>query len=228
MPLPSCENRRAFGRGIKDHELSFMNKKKKSLADLFERTRAARAAMGEAKWAVYQLEQRTIAAESQTRIRREFDDFLKSPESAARDALEHGLNELKNNATIQQSGTCIEALDAFLYCVTYMWGARDSEKLLSPIGRAFGRLSAKKASKAPRPKARSKFKVAVGTAMWDGKKHSQDFKTFMQMWELGHIGGMTVRAIKDSDKYRICDENGDLGEKTYTKLTLERMYSQLG
>jgi len=203
-----------------------MKKKKRSLADLFKKTQAARAAMGEAKWAAYQLEQRAIAAESLTRIKREFDDFLKSPEVAARDALEHGLNELKNNATIQQSDTCIEALDAFLYCVTYNWGVRDSEALLWPIGAALGRPQRKKASKAPRPSAKSPFKQAVKAAMKPHKRDDQTFLSFMQNWQHGHINGLTIKTFDHKDSFTITDETGELGEKNYAWATLEQMYSQ--
>lgn len=178
-----------------------MKMKKRSLADLFERTRAARAAMGEAKWDAYQLEQRAIAAESLARIKREFDDFMKSPEVAARDALEHWLNELKNNATIQQSDTCIEALDAFLYCVTSNWGVRDSEALLWPIGAELGRPQRKKASKAPRPNAASQFKKAVIAAMHSHKESCENFKSFMQMWGIGHLNGLTIKTTDHKKKF---------------------------
>lgn len=200
-------------------------KKKRSLADLFERARAARAAMGEAKWAAYQLEQRAIAAESLVRMKREFDDFMKSPESAARDALEHGLNELKNNATIKQSDTCIEALDAFLYCVTYNWGVRDSEALLWPIGAALGRPQRKKASKAPRPNSKSPLKAAITKAMRRHKPSCESFKTFMQMWCMGSIDGLSAKTLDHKDSYVISDENGDLGEQVYAWGTLQQMYS---
>ncbi len=203
-----------------------MNKKKRSLADLFERSRAARAAMGEAKWAAYQVEQCAIAANSLARIKREFDDFLNSPEAAARDALAQGLNELKHNATIKQSDTCIEALDAFLYCVTYNWGVRDSAALLEPIGTELGRPQRKKAAKAPRPNAIDPFKKAVVEVMRSNKPDCKDFKTFMAMWERGHLDGLTIKTADHKKTYAITDENGDLGESTYSWGSLQVMYSQ--
>lgn len=86
---------------------------------------------------------------------------------------------------------------------------------------------AREVSKLPRPKAKSPFKEAVLAAMSNEKSSSQDFKTFMQRWRLGHIGGLTIKSTAGSDSYIITDENGELGQKTYTWGTLEKMYSQI-
>lgn len=76
------------------------------------------------------------------------------------------------------------------------------------------------------PRAKKPFTQAVRNAMGEGKKDNQDFKTFMQMWRLGHINGLTIKAIESGDRYIITDEDGDLGNKAYGWGTLEKMYSQ--
>jgi hypothetical protein len=85
---------------------------------------------------------------------------------------------------------------------------------------------ARASAKLPRPKTKSQFKVAVSKIMFREKVSSDNFKTFMQMWQLGHIDGMTIKAALDRDRYIITDETGDLGARTYSWTTLAKMYSQ--
>ena len=204
-----------------------MNKKKKSPVDLFAIARSARASMGEEKWASYVKEQKELNAQSFIQTKLELDHFMSSPEPAARDALEHGLNELRINAVIQKSDTCIEALDALIWCVKHNWWARDSSALLKPIGHEFKKINAREISTLPRPKAKSLFKQAVEAVMSSEKSSCQDFKTFMQMWQLGHIRGMTIKSNDGVQNYVISDESGELGQKNYKWGTLEKMYSEI-
>ena len=144
-----------------------MTKKKNSLVDLLARAKSARAAMGEKKWAIYVKEQQEIAAQSLIQTKREFDKFINSPEHAARDALELGLNELKTNAVIQKSETCIEALDALIWCVKYGWWAKDSEALLRPIGYEYQRIKAREGAKASLAKSPKQEAKKIVRACWD-------------------------------------------------------------
>lgn len=83
------------------------------------------------------------------------------------------------------------------------------------------------AAKAPRPNARNPLKAAIITAMRPHKRESQDFKTFMQMWRMGALNGLSVCTHDRDETFTITDENSDLGEQSYTWATLQKMYSQL-
>ena len=144
-----------------------MTKKKKNLFDLFALARAARTAMGEEEWAIYVKEQKELDVHSFIQTKREFDHFMSSPEPAARDALEHGLNELKTNAAIQKSDTCIEALDALIWCVKHNWWARDSEALLRPIGYEYQRIKAREGAKASLANSPKQEAKKIVRACWD-------------------------------------------------------------
>ena len=57
-------------------------------------------------------------------------------------------------------------------------------------------------------------------------KHGVDgFKTFMAMWELGHLDGVSVEGIEGTSRYIVTDENDDAGSKTYSWGTLEKMFA---
>lgn len=144
-----------------------MTKKKNKSADLFALAKSARSSMGEEEWAIYVTKQKEFVAQSLIQTKREFDEFMSSPEPAARDALEHGLNELKIDPAIQKSETCLEALDALLYCVTNGWWARDSGALLTPIGNEFQRIKAQKGSRARLAKSPKQDAKKIVRACWD-------------------------------------------------------------
>ena len=188
--------------------------------------RKARADMGEKKWALYVTEQNELSARILNKTKREFDDFMKSPERAARDALAHGLNKLKNNIAIKKSGACLELLDALIWCLKHKWWAKDSEALLQPIGNEFRKVFCREIKPGPRPGRECPFRKAIVKAMKPGKSNEQTFKTFMQMWEQGNQKGLSVKFISDEEKYIFYDENGNLGEKKYASSTLEKMYSE--
>lgn len=85
----------------------------------------------------------------------------------------------------------------------------------------------KEAAKAPRPSRVSPFKAAIKKAMGQHKHGVQDFQTFMQMWRMDAIDGLSAETSDHSETYTIKDGNGELGEKSYTWATLQKMYSQL-
>lgn len=76
-----------------------------------------------------------------------------------------------------------------------------------------------------RPKAKSKFREAVMTAMKPHKLDNQAFKSFMQMWERAPLDGLRLSQHEGTENYRITDENGELGAKSYTWGSLGSMYS---
>lgn len=79
------------------------------------------------------------------------------------------------------------------------------------------------ASRQPRKKDPLREKVL---SLMKAHKHDVDnFKTFMSMWQLGHLDGVAAEPIKGTSKYIITDESGDAGSKTYTWGTLEKMFS---
>ena len=80
-------------------------------------------------------------------------------------------------------------------------------------------------SKLPRPNAVSPLRKAIIEVMHQHKKDCQDFKSFVAMWELGHLNGLTIQTF-DHIEYVITDENSDMGCKTYTFGSLSTMYSQ--
>ncbi len=117
-----------------------MPKKKRpslNLDALVASQRAAREAMGEQAWLEYQEQHKRLMAETIIKTKRDFDAFVASPEGKAREALRLNLEMLKHDDLIRQSETCIEVLDAFIYCVTYRWGAADSGGMLDPFDKHF-------------------------------------------------------------------------------------------
>lgn len=96
-------------------------------------------------------------------------------------------------------------------------GAKAAAKLLSK--RNSGNASM------PRETAKSPFREAVISAMRPHKRGDQKFKSFMSMWEQDSIDGLTIKTHDHKD-YVITDENGDMGEQSYTWGSLESMYSQ--
>ena len=89
------------------------------------------------------------------------------------------------------------------------------------------RTQSKEAAKAPRPNRVSPFKVAIKKAMGQHKHGTQDFQTFMQMWRMDDIAGLSANTSDHGETYTIADENGELGTTTYAWATLKKMYSQL-
>lgn len=86
-------------------------------------------------------------------------------------------------------------------------------------------VSKKASTNASKPRKKNPMRTAIIEAMGPSRKAHTDFKSFMQMWQLGHLHGLTARSFGDGKKYIIADENGDLGETAYTWGTLEKMYS---
>lgn len=82
------------------------------------------------------------------------------------------------------------------------------------------------ASKRPRPNAKKTLRPKIIEAMHRHKSDCDSFKSFMAMWVLGHLDGLTVTQIESTDKYTIADENGDMGETPYTWGSLQSMYSK--
>lgn len=122
------------------------NKKAKTprlkLADLIESARKHRAEIGEEAWARMQ-EQGNIQLQAQIAKTAEWlKEFGESSEHKAREALQHRLDEILGDPIIRQSETCIEVVEAVLYCVKYNWGAKDSEAMLRPIANEFEKLKA--------------------------------------------------------------------------------------
>jgi hypothetical protein len=83
----------------------------------------------------------------------------------------------------------------------------------------------KEAAKRERPNAVSQFRLAIIAAMRSNKPDCENFKTFMAMWEIGHLDGLTIKTINDNETYVITDENGTFGEVTYSRGSLQTMYS---
>ena len=59
------------------------------------------------------------------------------------------------------------------------------------------------------------------------KRDAQDFKTFMQMWRMDAINGLSAKSFDDMKSFVISDEDGDLGEQVYTWGTLQKMYAEI-
>jgi hypothetical protein len=116
-----------------------------------------------------------------------------------------------------------------VYADKLFYIAQASRLLMANRGRAIQlhkhQVQRQTASTMPRPRAKSEFKQAVLDAMRTGGDH-QEFKSFMQMWRLGHINGLTVKSIEDGEKYVITDENGDLESKEYKWGSLATMFSE--
>ncbi len=83
-----------------------------------------------------------------------------------------------------------------------------------------------KSARLERPGAKSPLADAIRAAMKSHKASGQSFKDFMQMWGLGHLDGLRVESDGHGKNYMVLDENGDLGSRTYTWGTLEKMYSK--
>lgn len=76
------------------------------------------------------------------------------------------------------------------------------------------------------PRRKDPMRAAIIAVMRLPKENHDDFKSFMQMWRLGHLNGLTAKSIENGRKYIITDDNTDLGAKTYRWSTLEKMYSE--
>jgi hypothetical protein len=74
--------------------------------------------------------------------RRDLDAFIDSSEGRAREALRLRLEALRIDPEISKSDTCIEVLSAFIHCVTYGWGARDSDAMMRVLGPQYARRQA--------------------------------------------------------------------------------------
>jgi|GEM_PF-3692857 len=61
------------------------------------------------------------------------------------------------------------------------------------------------------------MRAAIIEAMSPYKCDYQTFKDFMRRWEIDHIGGLTITTTTDAKKFVVNDENGNLGEKVYSK-----------
>lgn len=124
-----------------------MRKKQKagqsvSFEDLISRARKARSQMGEEAWRQYKKEQHEKYLASLIEGKRELDAFVNSPEGKAREALQARLEELRSDSVISQSETCIEVLEAFIFCLTYRWGAKDAAAMIEPLGEHFATVQA--------------------------------------------------------------------------------------
>lgn len=110
-----------------------MKKEKTKLSDLLAGAREARAAMSEEEWEEECRLRNESTAQMWIDMKRNFDAFINSPEGKAREALRVRLEEIVEDPVIRQSETCVEMLDAFIYCVSYRWGAVDSGAMIEPL-----------------------------------------------------------------------------------------------
>ncbi len=85
---------------------------------------------------------------------------------------------------------------------------------------------ARSASEQPRPNAKSEFREKISTAMGPYKREGRNFKDFMQMWQHNITSGLTAKTNDHRQTFVITDDEGDLGETTYTWGSLKVMYSQ--
>ncbi|WP_141397500.1 hypothetical protein [Polaromonas sp. AER18D-145] len=130
-----------------------MKKEKKKPSDLLSpasvaRVREARAAMSEEEWEEECRLRNESAAQMWIDMKRNFDAFINSPEGKAREALRVRLEEIVEDPVIRQSETCVEMLDAFIYCVSYRWGAVDSGAMIEPLAEHFNKVKAASGGKA--------------------------------------------------------------------------------
>lgn len=117
-----------------------------NLAEIIQRIQSARQTMGEVAWTEYLADERRRNEEALLQSTKRVEDFWKSDEFKAREKLRLSLEEISQDPLIRQSETCMEVVEAFRHCVTYFWGASDSEAMLQPIGDEFGRLTRKRAT----------------------------------------------------------------------------------
>jgi hypothetical protein len=114
---------------------------------------------------------------------------------------------------------CIQAL-ALAAATLLEWtvhGPKETIRRTHGINRASAKLL--------RPSTKSPMRGAILKAMKPYKKDFQAFKSFMQSWEADAINGLRLTEVNDTQSYIVSDENGDLGQKTYKRDTLEVMYS---
>lgn len=111
----------------------------------------------------------------------------------------------------------------FMYLVLAESAKKDFELYDGYAQKAKANADARAAARNPRQK--DPLRASIIAVMRLSKRSHDDFKSFMQMWRLGHLNGLTAKSIENGNRYIITDENIALGEKTYAWSTLEKMYS---
>lgn len=82
------------------------------------------------------------------------------------------------------------------------------------------------ASRRPRPGARSPMRDTILRTLAPLKREGVEFRTLMRRWRAERVGSLRLEDV-GSGRFRVVDEDGEATDcQTYTRGTLERLYSE--